>query len=250
VNDAPSFDALEGNWTAYDENPVTHGPAVQQIMASWAKNVSAGPANEAGQALNFIVSNDNHDLFAVQPAVGLDGSLTYTPLPNVHGTANVTVELQDAGGGNDTSQQVTFQIEIVKQHPLHNSAEAGARSGRDVTGATSNMPDGFIVAGDVLAVINYINAHGSGPISKDVPGPPYPDVDGDGEVVALDVLDIINYISSHPGESEAPGDAAVLIADNTAVAEILQAPTTDTDLMNLLAADTAAMQLKRRRSTS
>src|SRR5437762_2075730 len=32
----------------------------------WATALSAGPADEAGQALNFIISNDNNALFGVQ----------------------------------------------------------------------------------------------------------------------------------------------------------------------------------------
>jgi hypothetical protein len=272
VNDPPSFDSLTGNYSAFDENPATHGPALQQHVSGWATKMSVGPANEAGQSLNFIVTNDNHQLFAVQPAVGLDGSLTYTPKPNAQGTAHVTVVLHDSGGGNDTSQSVNLQIEIVKQHPLHNAAEAGVRNGRDVTGATSAMPDGFIVAGDVLAVVNYINAKGSGHVAANIhAGPPYPDVDGDDEVVAQDVIDIINYINSHPGQSEAAHDVASSTVDpaagsdapqSGAMAMLVMMPalgqsaressseSVATDLISLLAADTAAEQFKRRRTLS
>ena len=51
--------------------------------------------------------------------------------------------------------------------------EEAKRNGLDVTGSTSTQPDGFIVAGDVLAVINYINAKGSGHIPDNAGfGPP------------------------------------------------------------------------------
>jgi murein DD-endopeptidase MepM/ murein hydrolase activator NlpD len=254
VNDPPSFSHLSGNYSAKDENPLTHGPALAESFPGWATNLSAGPANESTQKLSFSVTTDNNSLFAVQPAVSTDGTLTYTPRPNAHGIANVFVLLQDDGGGANSSQQSSFQIEIVKTHRLHNAAEVGPRNGRDVTGSTSAQPDGFIVAADALAVINYINAKGSGQVlAVAQPGPPYPDVDGDDQVVAQDVLDIINYINSHPGQSEAPlaSTAAPLVAamsqnvdQSVAVTEI------SADLINLLAADSAASQLKRRRSTN
>jgi hypothetical protein len=241
VNQPPSFDhqfIVDNFYSAADENPATKGPALEQILARWAFNISAGPANESGQVLNFVVTNDNHSLFAVQPQVGLDGTLTYTPMPNAHGTANVTVTLHDNGGGTDTSAAVAFQIQITKTHRLHNAAEAGSRNGRDVTGSTTDQPDGFIVAGDVLAVINYINANGSGSIAlSNKTAPPYPDVDGDDQVVAEDALDIINYINAHPGQSEAEATAASQPDTNNL----------PSDLIALLALDIADQAVRRRR---
>jgi hypothetical protein len=272
-NHAPTFDHLAGNYSAADEDPVTKGPALQQVVTGWATNISAGPASETGQFLNFIVTNDNPGLFKVAPQVGLDGKLTYTPLPNMHGTANITVKLHDDGGGTDTSDSVSFQITITKTHRLHNAAEAGSRNGRDVSGSTSPQPDGFIVAGDVLTVINYINANGSGSIATSTKtAPPYPDVDGDDNVVAEDVIDIINWINAHPRQSEGEADQLAAPADAESVGVALMSPTglpnaahkPDTsavtaavaptsisvDLMNLLAADAATARLKRRHSLS
>jgi hypothetical protein len=58
----------------------------------------------------------------------------------------------------------------------------------------------------VIAIINHINAKGSGKIPDDATfGPPYYDVDNDGSVVAQDVLNIINFINAgHGGAEEAP----------------------------------------------
>jgi hypothetical protein len=105
-----------------------------------------------------------------------------------------------------------------------------------VTGATSAEPDGFIVAGDVLAVINYINARGAGAVAVNTGfGPPYTDVNGDDEVVAEDALAIINYINAgNPSEGEA--DAGIRggsLAD---------------ELIALLAFDAVANPMKRRRA--
>ena len=63
--------------------------------AAWATALSAGPADEAGQALDFIVSNDNNALFAVQPTIDAAGNLSYTPAANANGSATVTVQIHD-----------------------------------------------------------------------------------------------------------------------------------------------------------
>src|SRR5262249_52942126 len=96
---------------------------------------------------------------------------------------------------------------------------------------------------DVLAIINYINAKGSGPIPAGAPiGPPYVDVDADDQVIAQDVLDVINWINAHPGQSE--GEAASAPAPqpvNVAASSSLD------NLVSLLAADISAAETKRRR---
>jgi len=109
VNDAPSF-TMGANQTVAEDAGV-------QSVAAWATAISAGPANEAGQLLNFIVSNNNNTLFSVQPAVAADGTLTYTPAANTNGSATVTVQLHDDGGsatgGADTSAAQTFTITVM-----------------------------------------------------------------------------------------------------------------------------------------
>jgi hypothetical protein len=108
VNDAPSF--------TKGADQAKAGNAGAQSVANWATNISAGPANEAGQLLNFIVTNSNNALFSVQPVVAPNGTLTYTPA-NVAGSATVTVSLHDNGGtangGVDTSAPQTFTITIT-----------------------------------------------------------------------------------------------------------------------------------------
>ena len=53
----------------------------------WATGISPGPADESGQAVTFVVDNDNPGLFTVQPAVAPDGTLTYKPKLIAVGTA-------------------------------------------------------------------------------------------------------------------------------------------------------------------
>jgi hypothetical protein len=108
VNDPPSF--VKGS----DQlSPEDWGP--QSVF--WAASVSAGPADEAGQALSFSVTNDHTTLFSVQPSISNIGVLTYTAAPNMNGHATVTVTLHDNGGtsnsGVDTSFSATFTITIL-----------------------------------------------------------------------------------------------------------------------------------------
>src|SRR5207247_1621793 len=109
VNDAPSF-------TKGADQTVLEDAAAQSVTA-WATIISAGPADEVGQTLNFIVSNNNTTLFSAQPAVSASGTLTYTPAANANGSATVTVQVHDSGGttngGVDTSAAQTFTITVT-----------------------------------------------------------------------------------------------------------------------------------------
>jgi hypothetical protein len=211
VNDQPTF--LAG--------PDAAGQDLDgaQTIAGWARNISAGPANEGPQApLTFeIVGNTNPDLFeagglpAVDPATG---NLTFNPTPNAHGTAQISVRLKDSGGGADTSITQTFNITIDKPLRWHNTLR-----GLDVTNPSNDGTDDQVVAGDALAIINYINAFGAGPVPTTPPsgyglyGPPYLDTAdangqpvGDNFVAAVDVLAIINHINAFgSGTSGPPG---------------------------------------------
>ncbi|MCX5660877.1 MAG: Ig-like domain-containing protein [Planctomycetota bacterium] len=110
VNDAPSFAVAANAYVDEDAGP--------QSIAGVVAAISAGPANEAGQALTFTVGNNNNSLFSVQPAVDpTTGLLTFTPGPNANGAATVTLSLKDNGGktngGADTSGTQTFTINVA-----------------------------------------------------------------------------------------------------------------------------------------
>ena len=114
VNESPTF--TKGANQSINED------AGAQSVAGWATVISAGPTNESSQALTFLVTNDNQPLFATQPAISAEGTLDYTPAPNAHGTATVSVVLKDDGGiangGSDTSVAQTFVILI---NPVNDS---------------------------------------------------------------------------------------------------------------------------------
>jgi hypothetical protein len=109
VNDVPSF-TKGPNKTVLED-------AGAQTFGTWATAITAGAANESGQTLNFIVSNDNNPLFSSQPAIAANGTLTFTPTANANGSTTVTVSLHDNGGtansGVDTSATQTFTINVT-----------------------------------------------------------------------------------------------------------------------------------------
>jgi hypothetical protein len=111
VNDAPSF--IKGG----DQSVGTlDGP---QTVSGWATGLSRGPANESGQTLTFEISNNKDGAFLFPPAIGADGTLTYTPslLQLTPTTATVQVRVHDNGGtqngGVDTSAVQTFSIDVT-----------------------------------------------------------------------------------------------------------------------------------------
>ena len=123
VNDAPSFNLADGP-------PASLEDGGSMSIASFATNISPGPADEAGQSLDFLVTNNtNPDLFSSAPAIAADGTLSYTAAPDASGTANVTVVLMDDGGtgngGDDTSdpQQFTITVNPVNDEPTFNLAD-------------------------------------------------------------------------------------------------------------------------------
>lgn len=108
VNDAPTF--TKGP----DQNVgVNTGP---HTVPGWAAAVSAGPADESAQVVDFIVSNGSNALFSTQPAISAAGDLTFAAAPGASGSAIVTVKAHDDGGaangGVDTSAPQTFVIKV------------------------------------------------------------------------------------------------------------------------------------------
>ena len=110
VNDPPTF-ALPA-----DPDQTVLEDAGSQTVGGFATGVNTG---EPGQSATFTVSTDNPGLFASGPAIGPDGTLTYTPAADAFGTATVTVVLTDDGGtpgdpsDDAASTAQTFTITVV-----------------------------------------------------------------------------------------------------------------------------------------
>jgi Bacterial Ig domain/HD domain len=133
VNDPPSFGAGPDQAVAEDAGP--------QAVEGWARDVAAGPANESGQSVVFLVADDHASLFAAggRPRVAPDGKLTYTPAADAHGTATVTVRAHDDGGttagGDDTSAAHTFTITVGSVNDPPSFSPGGDQSVAEDAGA-------------------------------------------------------------------------------------------------------------------
>jgi hypothetical protein len=133
VNDVPSFTAGSDQTVGEDSGANT--------VAGWATALSKGDANDAGQALDFIVTNNNNSLFSVQPDINAAGDLTYTIAPNHSGAATVSAKIHDNGGtangGVDTSAAQTFTITSTFVNDAPSFAGSGNISGLEDSGANT-----------------------------------------------------------------------------------------------------------------
>lgn len=122
VNDAPSF--VKGNDVTVNED------SGAQTVANWATSISRGPANEANQSVNFVLSTNNGSLFSSLPAVAADGTLTFTPAANANGATTVSIRLRDDGGtdnnGSDSSATQSFVISVTPINDAPTFALAGS----------------------------------------------------------------------------------------------------------------------------
>lgn len=124
VNDAPSF--TEGTDRTVDED------APAQTITNWATSLSAGPSDESGQTLSFVVTNTNNALFSAQPTIAANGTLTFMPAANQSGAATVTVRIQDTGGtANGGVNQSASQTFIITVNSVND--EPSFMKGGDVT---------------------------------------------------------------------------------------------------------------------
>jgi len=140
INDVPSF--TKGADQTVNED------AGAQTVNGWATATSPGPANESGQTVSFLVSNNNNGLFSAQPAVSPTGVLTYTPAPNQNGSATVSVQIKDNGGtangGVDTSAVQTFTITVnaVNDPPVAQTKTTSAQANMKVLGVNPGLLSG------------------------------------------------------------------------------------------------------------
>jgi hypothetical protein len=109
INDPPTFVKGADQTVLEDAGMITR--------QGWALDVTRGAPDESDQTLTFTVSVDNPGLFASVPAISADGTLRFESAPNVHGTATVTVALQDDGGtangGVDRTTEQSFIVTVT-----------------------------------------------------------------------------------------------------------------------------------------
>lgn len=119
VNDRPSIVVGSDQVADNDGRPVS---------VSGFAQFNPGPADESSQHVSYAVTADRSDLFAVQPAVSADGTLSFTPAMDATGVAVITIVCQDDGGtangGVDTALPATVRIEVRSRWDAELAAEA------------------------------------------------------------------------------------------------------------------------------
>lgn len=110
VNDAPGFTLPNQRIEVLRDSHFWEIPG-------FATGITAGPSDEADQALKFSLTNDQPHLFAEMPAISPDGTLRFVVRPNFFGLARSFVTLEDSGGtdhgGVDRSAPRHLEIEVV-----------------------------------------------------------------------------------------------------------------------------------------
>ena len=92
-------------------NVVVGGGVYPRTAAGWATDILPGPPDEAGQAVNFVISgNDRPDLFDTGPAVSPAGDLSFIPSYAADDTASVTLHLADDAGGVSPDEMFTITV--------------------------------------------------------------------------------------------------------------------------------------------
>lgn len=117
VNDPPRFAKGSDLSMASD--------SVERTFPAWAKSISAGPPDEAGQKTSFRLSHTRPTLYTRQPSLSADGTLGFTPARGADGTDTVYIRLGDDGGtangGRDSSALDSFFISLrplsLRIHP-------------------------------------------------------------------------------------------------------------------------------------
>lgn len=135
VNDPPQF--------TIGPNQVVPEDTGEVVVLNWATNLSPGPLDEAGQALSFrVTANSNPGLFSAGPAISPEGTLSFTPAPDVSGSATLTLQLEDDGGdengGQPFSAPQSFTIEITEVNDAPQVKAAAFN-------LDENSPDGTLV---------------------------------------------------------------------------------------------------------
>jgi CSLREA domain-containing protein len=128
VNDPPTFFTSASDTVDEDSG--------LRSVANFANTISAGPANESGQTVQFMVTgNTNPGLFASGPAIDPTGTLSYAPAADANGSATITVVLKDNGGGTDTSTPHNFTINVNSVNDVPSFTKGADQSVAENAGA-------------------------------------------------------------------------------------------------------------------
>lgn len=207
----------------------------------------SGDQQNADPRLGPLVDNGGgmptHALLPGSPALNAGSQgLAKTAGPN--GTFGDSDDVPLATDQRGIQRTVSGSVDIGAVEQLfkwHNQVRA-----LDVVGS-GNTVDNAVVSGDALAVINYLNAFGSGPVpATATAGPPFLDTNNDDFVTSGDVLSIINFINAFGSGLLGPeGEGEGTSSENRADDQITRSAPPD-NWLALLATD-LAIQGKRKR---
>ena len=109
VNDPPQF-VKGSDQIAPEDSPLIN-------ISGWATSILPGPPGAVdelnSQTVSFTSTADKPALFAVQPFVASDGTLSFRPNPNANGVAIITVFAVDNGAIPAQSPPQVFTISIT-----------------------------------------------------------------------------------------------------------------------------------------
>jgi len=112
VNDAPSFDLLSDSVSVLEDSSLYSSVLVV--------NISSGPFNERNQSVTFmlaLVTAQDTSFFDFQPHMAANGTFTFKPAFNQHGSIQCNISLLDDGGsergGKFTSAWTLLTLHII-----------------------------------------------------------------------------------------------------------------------------------------
>ena len=139
VNDAPTLTAIT------DRAAILEDATLQTVSLA---GIGKGATNESAQILAVTASSDNTALIpnptVVYTPSGTTGSITYTPVANMSGTANVTVTVTDDGdtlnsGVNTFSRTFLVTVTSVNDQPTLTTIPTPAAILEDAAEQTINL---------------------------------------------------------------------------------------------------------------
>ena len=109
--------------------------------------MNRGPGESDQSVVYPIVANSNPTLFSVAPRIGAStGNLSFTPAPNRHGTATLTLRIKDSGGTTNGGVDAGARDPDDHHHPVNDTPTADAESLTiQEDAAATNVP---VLAGD------------------------------------------------------------------------------------------------------
>ena len=117
VNSQPTF-------TVSQEEVTIDEDAAPQIIENWATYTSAA---SGAPISTYTVSNvSDQSIFAVEPAVSTDGTLTFSSANDAYGTSTFMVTVTDTDGIDSETQEFTINIEAVNDPPLFTATPINA----------------------------------------------------------------------------------------------------------------------------